>query len=147
MKLRFALSMTLMGMFMALPALAQPQWGRPRPPGSGACFYQDANFRGGYFCLRAGEQWPSMPAGFNDRISSIRLFGGVRVRIFNDSNFNGESLRLNQNLNNLGHVRLRSVPSKSWNDRISSIAVFRENDDWDRGHPDRDRPNYRPNRR
>jgi hypothetical protein len=143
MRLRFALSMILMGTFMSLPALAQQQWGRPQLPRSGACFYQDSNFRGNYFCLAVGEQWPSMPPGFNDRISSIRLFGGVRVRIFNDSNFNGESLRINREVNNLARVRLVSVPSKSWNDRISSIAVFRQNDNWDRNHPDR----YRPNRR
>jgi len=25
--------------------------------------------------------------------------------------------------------------SKNWNDRISSMAVYRANDEWDRGHP------------
>jgi Peptidase inhibitor family I36 len=134
MRLRFALTFILMGTFMSLPALAQRQWGRPQPPRNGACFYQDADFRGNYFCLKVGEQWPSMPSGFNDRISSIRVFRGARVRIFNDDNFRGIGLRIDQDMNDLSRVRLPQDRSRSWNDRISSIAVYRENDNWDRSH-------------
>ena len=148
MRLRFALTMILMGTFMSLPALAQRQWDGSQPPRNGACFYKDANFSGSFFCLRAGERQRSMPPGFNDRISSIQIFGPVRVRVYNDDNFGGNSERIDRNVRNLARVRLAPVPSKNWNDRISSIAVFRENDNWDRTHPDRNRPDRnRPYRR
>jgi Peptidase inhibitor family I36 len=137
MRLRVLFTAVLLLCLTSLPAVAQWQWGRPRPPQAGACFYKDSNFRGDYFCLKLGDRWPSMPRGFNDRISSIRLFGGVEVRIFNDDNFGGFSARINRDMNNLAHFRLRNNPSKSWNDRISSMSVIREHDDWDRAHPDR----------
>ncbi len=64
-----------------------PQWGRGRPPGRGACFYKDADFRNVYFCMSEGQRYNSLPRGFNDQISSIRIFGSTSVRIFNDTNF------------------------------------------------------------
>lgn len=135
MRLRFALVSILFLAITSLPASAQWQWGRPHPPREGACFYKDANFSGDYFCLKVGERWPSMPAGFNDRISSIRIFRGARVRIFSDSNFNGDDLRIDQSIDSLAQIRLPRNPSKSWNDRISSIAVYHDQDSWDTNHP------------
>lgn len=135
MRLRFAFIAMLFLALSYLPASAQRQWGRPHPPRSGACFYKAGNFEGDYFCLKAGDRWPSMPSGFNDQISSIRVFGPARVRIFNDSNFRGINVRLDQSIDSLLRIRLPENPSKSWNDRISSIAVYMDHDDWDRRHP------------
>jgi hypothetical protein len=134
MKLRFVMSAFLL-LAATLPAVAQYQWGRPRPPQAGACFYEDGNFQGQYFCLQAGQNWAAMPRGFNDRISSIRLFGGVQVRVYNDSNFNGISTRINHSVDDLTRMRVPGDENKSWNDRISSLSVYRANDDWDRRHP------------
>ena len=36
---------------------------------------------------------------------------------------------------NLMRFRLPGDPAKSWNDRISALAVFNPRDDWDRQHP------------
>ena len=137
MRFRFALSAVLLLSIMSLPAFAQQpyQWGRPRPPQTGACFYKDANFGGLYFCLKQGQNWDAMPPGFNDKISSIRLFHGAQVRIFADSNFRGANSRIPRDVMDLSHFRLRNDPSRTWNDRVSSIAVYRANDEWDRGHP------------
>jgi hypothetical protein len=135
MRLRFALMAVLFLSFASLPAFAQQQWGRPHPPKTGACFYRDIEFRGDYFCLKLGDRWPSMPAGFNDKISSIRLFRGARVRIFINGNFEGANLRIDHDVDDLRRIRLPDNPFKSWNDRISSIAVHRERDEWDRRHP------------
>ena len=55
------------------PAFAQ-RWGRERFPDSGACFFRDVEFRGDYFCVRAGDDVGRMPEGMNDAISSIRVF-------------------------------------------------------------------------
>jgi len=131
MRLRFVSMFILLLFVTSLPAFAQWQWGRPRAPKSGACFYQAENFRGDYFCLKEGERWPSMPGGFNDKITSIRVFGRSRIRIFNDSNFRGVNLFIDRSINDLRRVPVSDNPSKNWNDRISSVAVFANNrDEW-----------------
>ncbi|MGC1463622.1 MAG: peptidase inhibitor family I36 protein [Terracidiphilus sp.] len=135
MRLRLGFALFVLLAATSLPALAQQQWGRPHPPRSGACFYRDSNFNGDYFCMRRGDRWPSMPRGFNDSISSIRVFGGARVRLFNDDNFQGATAMTDHDVDNLQHWRLRDDPSRSWNDRVSSILVI---GDEDRDH-DRDR--------
>jgi hypothetical protein len=111
------------------------QWGRPHPPRAGACFFRDAGFSGDYFCMRAGERWPSMPPGFNDRISSIRVFGGAVVQGFENGDFSGRRMRVDRDVDSLIRFRLPGDPAKSWNDRISALAVFNPRDDWDRQHP------------
>jgi hypothetical protein len=126
----------LLACLVPLTAAAQrPQWGHPHPPRAGACFYTDAGFNGEYFCLNPGDRWPTMPRGFNDKISSIRLFGGAIVQLFENGNFGGRRLRVDHDVDNLMRYRLPGDRAKSWNDRISAIAVFRQRDDWDRGHP------------
>ena len=140
MRFRSTLFAALLLSILTVPAFAQHEWGRPRPPQTGACFYKDPNFMGEYFCLRRGETWSSMPPGFNDRITSIRLFRGAQVRVFNDPDFRGVNSRIRHDVNDLRRLRLPTDPSRTWNDRISSIAVYRENDEWDRGHPDRGYP-------
>ena len=139
MRVRFGFAMFLLLAATAIPSFAQQQWGRPHPPRAGACFYRDAGFNGDYFCMRRGDRWASMPSGFNDSISSIRLFGGVRIRLFNDSNFQGYTARLDHDVDDLHNIRVREDPSHTWNDRISSISVIGDQDQWDREHQHGDR--------
>jgi peptidase inhibitor family I36 len=91
------------------------RWGHGPTPGAGACFYEDANFRGEYFCVRAGESISSVPRDMNDRISSIRLFGDAEVTVFRDVDFRAGSRRFDTNIRNL--------VNEGWNDRISSVRV------------------------
>ena len=114
-----------------------PQWGRPHSPRRGACFYKDANYSNVYFCLAEGQRASALPRGFNDVISSIRIFGSSYVRIFNDTNFGGMSAATRSSIPNLKYFPLAGYPGKHWNDRISSIAVFGSgHDDWNgRGGP------------
>lgn len=116
---------------VVLPASAQ-NWGRPNRPRDGACFYRDYNFRGDSFCVSSGERMASVPPGFNDRIRSIRVFGNAAVRVFNDYNFRGVHTLLRGDLGrNLHDLRVPDNRDKSWSDRISSIAVFRpDQDQW-----------------
>ena len=131
MRFRFAPIALVLLFIMSLPAYAQWNWGRPRPPQSGACFYREKNFRSDFFCMKDGDRWPSLPRGFNDKISSIRVFGGARLRVFNNDNFGGVSLLLDRDVNDLRRIPVPDNRSKNWNDRISSIAVFRERDEWE----------------
>ncbi len=54
-----------------------------------------------------------MPAGFNDKISSIRVLHGARVRLFNNDNFNGVNLRIDYDVDILIRIRLPQDPSKT----------------------------------
>jgi len=96
-------------------ASAQIRWGRGTVPRAGACFYEDSDFRGQYFCVGPGETLPSLPNGMGDQISSIRTFGNARVRVFRDRGFRGASTQFNGDVNNLKR--------RGWNDTISSIRV------------------------
>jgi hypothetical protein len=107
--------LALFSLIPAANALAQPRWGRPATPRSGACFYRDANFEGDYFCVRAGEDIPDMPRGLNDEISSIRTFGDVEVVVFQDGRFRGRSEAFDRSVRNLRN--------EGWNDRLSSARV------------------------
>jgi len=91
------------------------RWGRERTPNDGACFYEDADFHGDYFCVRGGEDLSSIPDGMNDRISSVRLFGRTDVTLFKDTKYHGRSTRLTHDVRNL--------KSEGWNDLVSSIQV------------------------
>ena len=105
------------------------RFGRGPTPGAGACFYQDPDFQGEYFCVRAGDVVESLPRDMNDRISSIRTFGRVEVTVFQDSRFEGRAARFDD---------VANLKRQGWNDRISSLRVeglgggFGRRDDRDR---------------
>lgn len=96
-------------------AAAQPRWGRERLPNQGACFYEDVNFRGEYFCVRQGDRLNSMPSGMGDKISSVRVLGDAEVTVFRDSGLRGRSARF------IGDVR--NLKGEGWNDQVSSLEV------------------------
>jgi hypothetical protein len=96
-------------------------WNRRGFPGSGACFFKDYNFQGDRFCVRRGERLPHLPGNFGDHISSIRLFGGASVVVFNDRDFRNGSADLHRSVDDLRKRRFRD--GHTWNDRISSVIV------------------------
>jgi hypothetical protein len=102
-------------LFLAASAPAQPRWGRDRLPDKGACFYEDVDFRGDYFCVRQGDELPSLPSGMGDRISSVRVSGGAEVTVFRDSALRGRSARFISDV--------RDFKVQGWNDQISSLEV------------------------
>jgi hypothetical protein len=97
----------------AVPS-ATAQGNRPLPR-EGACFFEDTNYRGRYFCVEAGEQLGSVPSGSNDRVSSVRVLGRPDVRVYRDSGFRGESRRLSSDVPELD--------DENFDDAISSIRV------------------------
>jgi len=88
-------------------------WDRGRDPRNGACFYADSDYRGERFCIETGERLRNVRDRFNDRISSIRVFGRARVTIFENENFSGASRSYNRDIPNL----------RGFNDKITSIEV------------------------
>jgi len=133
------------GVLLVLPSLASAQrWGRERFPQSGACFFQDRDFRGDYFCVPAGASIPVIPDDMNDEISSIRIFGRARVVVFDQREFSGESEEFTADVADLTLRHLGG--SRTWNDRIDSFQVEsggggRGRGGWGRGTPrNRDNP-------
>jgi hypothetical protein len=115
---RLATAIVAAGMLALNVPLAQAQvWGRAAVPREGACFYEDIHFNGRYFCVGAGDSQPEVPGGTNDRISSIRVFGGAELVVFRDSRFRGQSRRFDQSVDDLRR--------SGWNDRITSFQVDR----------------------
>jgi hypothetical protein len=104
------------GLFLMGAADASAQtWGRAPTPSTGACFYEDVNFAGQYFCAPIGATNARVPRGTNDRISSIRVFGNADVTVFRDNGFEGPSRRFDDNMKDLRRA--------GWNDRISSFRI------------------------
>jgi len=93
-----------------------PVWGRAGMPREGACFYSNVNFDGDYFCAPRGASFATLPPGFEDQISSIRLVRAAGVLVFRDRDFDGRLARVTSDVADLR----RGV----WNDRIESIRVF-----------------------
>ena len=90
-------------------------WDGAPPPRNGACFYQDANYRGESVCVEAGGTISNLPRDFRDNISSIRVFGRAEVVVFDSAAFRGQSGRFEGDVQNLARER--------WNDMIRSIRV------------------------
>ena len=91
------------------------RWGRERTPNSGACFYENINYDGRYFCTPAGATTVEVPAGMNDRISSVRVFGNADVEVFQNPNFRGQGRVISNDVADLRRM--------GFNDRISSYRV------------------------
>jgi hypothetical protein len=95
--------------------LSAQRWGHDRMPASGACFYEDEDFKGDYFCVAGGAELAALSEDTNDKISSIRVIGGVEVTVFADARFSGDSTRF------AGDVR--DLKTNGWDDKISSLRV------------------------
>jgi len=115
---RLAIALVITGLLGITVQVAQAQvWERAAVPREGACFYEDIHFNGRYFCVGAGDSQPEVPVGTNDRISSVRVFGGAEVVVFRDSRFRGSSRRFDSSVDDLRR--------SGWNDRITSFQVDR----------------------
>lgn len=83
--------------------------------GPRVCFYQHVNYGGARFCMAPGQSRSNFAAiGWNDTVSSIRVYGGAGVQVCQHANFNGACATFNSNQSSLGGL----------NDQISSAEVF-----------------------
>ena len=98
-------------------------------PRDEACFYENFNYQGNSFCVRAGEALEAMPSRMNDRVSSIRTFGRSEVTVYRDDSFGGGSVRFDNDVPDLREA--------NWNDRISSVQVRGTSSGYGGGYSDR----------
>src|SRR6185436_17210024 len=106
-------------------ASGQMRWGSDAMPNAGVCFFRDKQFRGEYFCVRAGESVARVPGDMNDEISSLRVIGRVDVQLFKDDRFKGQSGRY--------FTDVRDLKREGWNDAVSSLRVGTAAAAWDDG--------------
>jgi hypothetical protein len=92
-------------------------------PRDGACFFTDYSYRGQSFCVTSGRNEGTVPSGFNDRIRSIRVYGGAQVQYFNNSNFSGASGFTSSDIGDLRRLSVPDAPNKNWSGRISSVRI------------------------
>ncbi|HTZ89293.1 MAG TPA: peptidase inhibitor family I36 protein [Alloacidobacterium sp.] len=97
-------------------------WNRWPNPHRGACFYTTAPYRGNRFCVRSGDRLPALPGNIGGNISSVQIFGGASVKLFNDRNFSNGSVTLRHSVSDLRNVPFRN--GHTWNNRVSSIMVY-----------------------
>ncbi len=84
---------------------------------NGICVYEEPDFRGRSECFESGDAVRNLSRtnGWNDRISSIRVFGRARVEVYRDADYHGERMRIDRDVANLSAMR--------WDDQISSFEV------------------------
>jgi hypothetical protein len=89
----------------------------PPPPASSArvCFFRNPNYGGANFCAYPGDSDDSLGGSFNDRISSIRVYGGAEVTVCRNNNLSGVCADYSSN---------KPTLPASLNDRISSFEVY-----------------------
>lgn len=88
----------------------------------GAVFYEHSNYGGNTLTLYPGEGIPSLRdysegfwATWNDKISSIAVWGNVVVYLYADSNYRGEVIEIRDHIERLAFY--------GWNDRALSVWV------------------------
>lgn len=81
------------------------------------CVYDGPNYQGRSQCWDAGEEETNLNRtnGWNDRISSIRVFGRTSVEVYRDAQFRGPRLRITSDIPDLGRI--------NWGSQISSFQV------------------------
>ena len=87
-----------------------------RPARDRICVYEETNYGGRSQCWTVDEDVNNLSGlGWNDRISSVRVFGRARVELYRDSNYRGGRIRLDRDAPDLGPM--------NWGDQISSFQV------------------------
>jgi hypothetical protein len=107
----------IMSLCGAANSSAQPRWGHDQVPQAGACFFENKNFEGRYFCVGPGEDLRQLPSDMRNRISSMRVVGAHEVTVYRDNDMHGRSAHF------VGDIA--DLSREGWNDQISSIVVSR----------------------
>ena len=112
---------------LSLPALAQNRntGNNELSEEARVCVYENAGFAGPSNCWYIGQRIPDLRqvyGNWNDRISSIRVYGRAKIIIWSAVNFQGESLEVRVDQTDLTTLPLSG--SGTWNDQISALQVL-----------------------
>lgn len=98
-------------------------FGNSQYPQRGVCVFDRAGYQGRMECFQAGDDVADLArlSGWNDKVSSIRVFGNARVVAFENAQFGGERLVIDRDIPDLNQLRMSR--NKTWNDKISALQV------------------------
>lgn len=91
-------------------ATGQPGWN------SNAVFIYSECYYGGQSNQMLAANYPTMPANFHRRLSSLRIPAGYEVDIFNQVNFGGRVIRLRAD---------QACVPQEWNNVVASMKVYK----------------------
>lgn len=101
--------------------------GRGGPDGR-IVLFADPNYEGEGIEIFAGDDFPDLRRvqfadgrAVNDRVSSIRIEGRAKLRIYADPNFNGDSLELTGDVPDLRRLARSRDGRISWDDSITAL--------------------------
>ncbi|UYO00985.1 MAG: SH3 domain-containing protein [Devosia sp.] len=86
----------------------------PPAPTPKVCFWKNSNFTGAQFCVAAGVNEPAIAGGWNNSISSIRVYGGAQVTVCTNAWYAGSCATVSTDRPNLGF----------YNNTITSYQTF-----------------------
>lgn len=66
-----------------------------------ACFYEDAGYKGEKFCTTGATHAKTIGQGWDNRISSIKIAGGLTVKVCTDANYGGSCMETNASVEKL----------------------------------------------
>ena len=119
--------LALFALTAAFTSLAPAQ---PTPPAGRALLYTETDFRGECLIIEAGGVVDNLEftrdkrgRTFNDRISSVRFEGPIRVGLFEHSQFRGRFTWLERDTRDLTALSLGERSEANWNEVVSSVQV------------------------
>ncbi len=87
----------------------------PPPPTKKVCVYDGPNFSGAHVCANAGISDDHLGPAWNNRITSIRLFGGAKIKLCQNYNYGGFCNTFSSNVPMLGMPLNNKASSyKTW---------------------------------
>ena len=116
------------------PKQLSPEIQKPQLSGE-VRLYSDAGFNGPSVTYDRPQSQQSLNyisstnSRWNDRISSIYIKGTFSVVLYQDANFKGDSIRINESVSNLRDLRRRDPAKRKWNDAVSSFEILGKNEE------------------
>lgn len=97
--------------------------GIPQARQNGVCVYDRVNYQGRMECWQPGDEGSDLArlSNWNDRISSIQVFGNLSVVAYQNAQFNGERIVIGRNIPDLNQLRMSRT--STWNDQISALQI------------------------
>lgn len=130
-------TLTCLLLLTLVPAavLAQRDTGRPderrrqaRP--AVAILYSDPDFQGDAYEIYPGDEIGDLrevrfPGGgkINDRVSSIRILGGLHLTVYADPECRGDQVLLTEDVRDLRQLKRAAGTLGGWDDTISALRV------------------------
>lgn len=96
--------------------------------GDVVCFYEDVDYRGNTLC--AGEGTAQVMAGWDNRVSSVKVKAGHSLRMYQYDNYRGNSMTIIGNEPNLVARRFNDTMSSFKVDTGEAVVCFYEHVDY-----------------